>query len=355
MDTLLIALLVLGTIHVYMFILQVILKRTRKEQEAKNDEFIKQQLEEKTEQMVKQITVELDNKFNLNGERLNSFKSEFDHLGRAVIQSMDKNQSNIEKVIEQSVNINNSQKEMLKLSDQIGTLQGILSDKKQRGIFGESQLYSIFEKAFGSSGDSYEKQFKLKNGLIADSVIFGPESLGNICVDSKFPLENYNKANDNTKTQAEKDAALKLFKQDVKFKINDIASKYIIPGETANFAFMFIPAESVYNEIIAECQELVDLSYQKHVYLTSPTNLMAYLFTIESLWLEIKRTENIIELQTEFAKLSEEFARFEARREALNKDFDKVAADMKQLNTTGSKIQKRFTEIANFATKTNEE
>lgn len=251
----------------------------------------------------------------------------------------------VTRLVQQASTIENSGKQMDVLARQIQHLEAILGDKKQRGIFGESLLYLVYEKVFGAPGRYYDTQVKLSNGTLVDSLIYAPESLGDICVDAKFPLENYNHACEEGISASDRLIYQKMFRNDVKNKINDIASKYIVPGETADFAMMFIPAESIYNEIIANYQELVDYSYEKHVYLTSPTNLFMYLSTIENLWLKIAHSENMEKMQQEFKVLSEEFERFKARYMAIEKDAQKLNKDIADLNITSDKISKRFNQI----------
>ncbi|MCF0114886.1 MAG: DNA recombination protein RmuC [Erysipelotrichaceae bacterium] len=251
----------------------------------------------------------------------------------------------VSKLVQQASNMENSGKQMAALTQQIHQLESILGDKKQRGIFGESLLYLVYEKVFGKPGRYYATQYKLSNGFMVDSIIFAPESLGHICVDSKFPLENYNKIYSDHISSGERISYQKFFRNDVKNKINEISNKYIIPGETADFAMMFIPAESVYNEIIANYQELVDYSFERHVYLTSPTNLFMYLSTIESLWLKIAQSENVEKMQQEFKLLSDEFERFKARYSTVERDAQKLSRDISDLNITSEKITKRFNQI----------
>lgn len=264
------------------------------------------------------------------------------------LTNRNKNNEILLKINEEAAKLNANQDVLKNAANEILNLQKILGDKKVRGIFGETQLYSIYERVFGNNNNKlYQKQFSLSNGLIADSVIFGPESLGTICVDSKFPLENFNRLVELDVNSDDFLKVFKAFKQDVKGKIVDIANKYIITGETANFAFMFIPAESVYNYILANMQDIVDLSYDKHVYLVSPTNLMAYIDSIKSLYLEINRRDNMVEMQVGLKKLEEEFNRMETRRTSLYKDVEKVLNDLKQLDTTYDKINNNFSKILN--------
>ena len=203
----------------------------------------------------------------------------------------------------------------------------------------------MLEAAYGTNEERYQKQYRLINGYIADAVIFGGESLGLICVDSKFPLENYRKLYDENASAQDKEVARKFFRNDVKKHIDDIKNKYIIPGVTAEMAYMFIPAEAVFSEIYSNFEDLVDLSYQSKVYLVSPTTLMAYITAIKSIYLGQTKDQKAKEIQILLNELSVEFNRFYERSQNLYKDYQKLNSDFDQVNTTSNKIVKKFEKI----------
>lgn len=248
-------------------------------------------------------------------------------------------------ILEQMARIDETQKNLNNLSNDINSLQGILQDKKTRGTFGEIELYSILENAFGNNAKYFEKQFKLSNGLIVDSIIHAPSPLGDIVIDSKFPLENYNRIYSDSLSKEEQNKARNEFKKDVVKHIKDINSKYIIKGETAEMAYMFIPAEAVFAEIYGHYDELIQLSYQLKVFLVSPTTLMAYITAIKGIYLGQERNAQVEEIQKEFVKLSLEFQRFEERFQVISKDFDKTYKDLQLVSITSNKIVNRFKQI----------
>lgn len=249
------------------------------------------------------------------------------------------------KIMEQMARIDTTQKSLENLSTSIGSLQNVLTDKKNRGTFGEVELYSILENQYGLNEKRYARQYKLRDGKIADAVLFAPDPLGMICIDSKFPLENYNRMYNDELSKEEREKAKNLFRNDVISKIKDIASKYIVPGETAEFAYMFIPAEAVFAEINGRFDEVIQLSYRLHVYLVSPTTLMAYLTAMQAIYLGQEKNEKVAEIQNEFIKLSKEFERFETRFEKVSNDFNKTYNDMKDVGITAGKIITRFKDI----------
>ena len=192
-----------------------------------------------------------------------------DRMNRSIFESAKNTNETFEKINERMVRIDETQRSLDGLSENIISLQSVLQDKKSRGTFGEIELYSLLESAFGNDPRRYARQYTLSNNTKADAVIFGPDSLGMICIDSKFPLENYRRIYDNGISQQEREKAKTAFRNDVLKHINDISSKYIIPGETAEMAYMFIPAEAVFAEIYASFPEITDRSYEARVYIVS--------------------------------------------------------------------------------------
>lgn len=250
-----------------------------------------------------------------------------------------------QEVMKQVVQINQTQDQLKELGGDISSLHRILNDKKTRGIYGEIELYTILESAFGENKQRYATQYKLSNQLIVDAIIFGNDAMGNIPVDSKFPLENFNRLQDSELSAAHKNQILNEFKNDVKKHIQVIASKYIIPNETSEFAYMFIPAEAIFAYINANLPEVIQFSYEKKVYLVSPTTLMAYITAIKALYLGQKKNEKMKDIQEELIKLSVEFDRFVKRYEAVSNDYEKVSKDMKEVMITANKIASRFRKI----------
>lgn len=251
-------------------------------------------------------------------------------------------------VLERLSKIDEAQKKIEALSSNVVSLQDVLTDKKSRGIFGEVQLYQILSSVFGEKNDKiYQRQYNLSNGTIADSVIFAPEPMGNIAVDSKFPLENYRKMYDVELTVIERENARKEFSLNLKKHIDDISSKYIIPGETSEQAVLFLPAEAVFAEINAYHTDIIEYAYRKNVRITSPTTLMSVLTTLQVIMTNIERDKYAHVIQEELLKLNKEFDRYQERWNTLEKDIEKVSKDVKNITTTSNKISKRFSEISN--------
>ena len=227
------------------------------------------------------------------------------------------------------------------------SLQEILSDKKSRGIFGEVQLNQVLYAIFGEKNDKiFQIQYTLSNDKTVDAILFLPEPIGNIPIDAKFTLDNYKRSIDKSLSEAERITATKLFKADVKKQIDEIADKYILPGETSNQAIMFIPAEAVFAELYAYHDDLIEYSHSRRVWLTSPTTFMAVLNTVQLVLRDIERRKYADIIQQEIMKLSEEFRRYRDRWNKLSAHIDTVQKDVKDIHTTSNKISNSFEKIA---------
>ncbi len=261
--------------------------------------------------------------------------------------NMEKTNKAFTDVMVQMTKIQEAQQNLTSLSTEINSLQNVLTDKKQRGTYGEIELYSILESSFGVNDQRFMKQYKLSNGNMVDAVVVAPEPLGLIPVDSKFPLENYNRMYNQELTKEQQEQARRQFKNDCIKHIKDISSKYVTAAETSDFAYMFIPAEAVFAEIYGHYEEVIEESYKNKVYIVSPTTLMAYITAIKAIYLGQSKNERVVEMQSELQKLAVEFDRFNSRWNNVTKDFEKVNADIQQIDTTAKKIINQFTKIDN--------
>ncbi len=269
-----------------------------------------------------------------------------DKVNERIDQNFEKTNKTFNNILERLTKIDEAQKKIDSLSSEIVGLQSVLTDKKTRGIFGEVNLNYILTSVFGDKkGSIYDVQHTMSNGYIADSILFAPEPLGTICIDSKFPLENFERMTDRTLSQNERDNATKLFKSDVKKHIDAISSKYIIPGETADEAIMFLPAEAIFAEINAYHPELLKYSFEKKVWICSPTTLMSTLTIIQMILKNIERDKYAQVIHVELNKLSREFVKYRERWDKLSRSIDTVTKDIKDINITTEKITKRFDSI----------
>ncbi len=269
-----------------------------------------------------------------------------DKVNERLDENFEKTNKTFASVLERLSKIDEAQKKIDSLSTDIVSLQGILTDKKTRGIFGEVNLEHIMSNVFGEHNTKiYEMQHSFDNGTIADCVLFAPEPLGTIAIDSKFPLENY-QAMVNKKNSADVRAnAEKMFKMDMKKHIDAISSKYIIPGTTSDQAILFLPAEAIFAEVNAYHTELLEYAYKKRVWITSPTTLISTLTTIQIIMKNIERDKYAKVIHKELQLLSEEFSRYRERWDKLYRSIETVSKDVKDIHTTTDKITKRFNSI----------
>lgn len=261
-------------------------------------------------------------------------------------ENFDRTNKTFMSILERLSKIDEAQKKIETLSGDIVSLQGILTDKKSRGTFGEVNLYNILVSVFGENNSKiYSLQHKFSNGNIADAVIFAPEPLGLVAIDSKFPLENYQNMVNRNISKVERDLYEKKFKADVKKHIDDIKNKYIIPGVTSNQAFMFLPAEAVFAELNAYHQDIIEYAYKNRVWITSPTTLMSMLTVVQTVIKNMERDKYAVVIQKELQALSVEFSRYKERWDSLQKSIERVSKDVKEVNVTTEKISNKFESI----------
>lgn len=269
-----------------------------------------------------------------------------DRVNERLDENFEKTNKTFTSVLERLSKIDEAQKKIDTLSNDIVSLQGILTDKKTRGIFGEVNLKHILSSVFGENNKKiYELQHTFENGVIADCVLFAPEPLGVIAIDSKFPLENYQIMVDKSNDVGVRSSAEKLFKSDMKKHIDAIANKYIIPGVTTDQAIMFLPAEAIFAEVNAYHQDLIDYAYKKRVWITSPTTLISTLTTLQIIIKNIERDKYTKVIHQELRLLDEEFKRYKDRWDKLYRSIETVSRDVKDIHTTTDKITKRFNSI----------
>ena len=294
-----------------------------------------------TEQLQRDFR-KLNEQIEVNLMRIN------DKVNDRLDQSFNKTNETFQNILMRLAKIDEAQKKIETLSTDIVSLQTLLTDKKSRGTYGEVQLYQILVSVFGENNNRlYQTQYRLSNGTIVDAILFAPTPLGNLPIDSKFPLENYQKMMDRSLLELERQTAMKHFKQDVKKHIDDIAIKYITPEETSDQAILFLPAEAIFAEINAYHIDLIEYAQQRRVWLVSPTTLMSTLTTIQVILNNLERDRHALVIQQELNKLGDEFKRYKERWDKLSKHIDTVSKDVKEIHITTEKIGTRFDSISN--------
>lgn len=236
--------------------------------------------------------------------------------------------------------IDEAQKKIDGLTTNVVSLQQLLGDKRSRGALGERQLEDIIKNALPES--VYEFQYTFSSGKVrADCVLKLPEPTGMIAVDSKFPLESYERMF----AEGADRVSPAVFKASVKKHVDDIASKYIVPGETGEGAVMFIPAEAVFAEIHGNHRDLVDYAATRRVWLVSPTTLMAVLNTARVVLKDVETRKQVHIIQDQLGKLGSDFGRFQSRMDDLSKHIGQAYKDVEQVHISSKKISERFQKI----------
>ena len=238
--------------------------------------------------------------------------------------------------------INAAQANITKLSQQVVSLQDVLSNKQARGAFGEVQLEDQVKSALPPS--AYKFQAKMENGRVADCLLTLPNPPGTMAIDAKFPLESYY-ALRAARDEDARNAARKSFGNDVLKHVKDIAERYIIPGQTADSALMFLPSEAVYAELHAELPAVIQKSHKARVYIVSPTTLMATLNTIRAVLKDAQMREQAGLILAEVGKMAEDVGRLDQRVEALDKHFGLAEKDLREIRISAEKVSKRATRI----------
>jgi len=241
--------------------------------------------------------------------------------------------------------IDKAQENIEKLSGNVLSLQDILSNKQTRGAFGEIQLNDIVSKALPS--DSYSFQETLSNGKRADCLLKLPNPPGSIVIDSKFPLEAYenlrNAKNDNQLVEAKR-----MMKTSVRAHIKSISEKYIIEGETAESAMMFLPSEAVYAELHANFSEIVREGFEAKVWIVSPTTCMATLNTMRAILKDARMREQAGAIRTELGLLFKDVERLSERVTNLDRHFVMASKDIEEIKISAKRSGNRARKLDNF-------
>lgn len=263
-------------------------------------------------------------------------------LGDSLTLSTEKTGKSLSELQARLAIIDKAQDNLTDLSNQVVGLQDILANKQARGAFGEIQLNDLVKSALPPS--SYEFQVTLGNGRRADCMILLPNPPGPIVVDAKFPLESYHLLR-NAETDADKLTAKRAFVTSMTKHINDISEKYIVDGETAESALLFLPSEAVYAELHANFPQVLEKSYQARVWIVSPTTLMATLNTVRAVLKDSQMREQAGVIQKEVGVLIKDVQRLDTRVENLTRHFGQASKDIIEIETSSRKITSRAEKI----------
>ena len=241
---------------------------------------------------------------------------------------------------ERLVRIDEAQKKIGDLSTQVVSLQEVLSNKQARGAFGEVQLNDLVQNALPPS--AYEFQFTLSTGSRVDCLLRLPNPPGSIAIDAKFPLESYHMLRAVAAGDAPAlAAAQRAFQLAMRKHIGDIRDKYILPGETAESALLFLPSESIYAELHANFPAIVDESYKARVWIVSPTTMMATLNTVRAVLKDVRMREEAGKIQKDVGLLLGDVDRLADRVDNLKRHFGQTEKDLREIETSATSIKRR--------------
>lgn len=309
-----------------------------------------------------------------NNEKLNKFQqsiveqlnTRFEHINNELKQNMESMNKKVEEkladgfkgtsetmaqVRERLKAIDEAQKNMESLSKDVISLRNIMEGNQTRGQYGEYQLNMVLNNVFGDVSGAYELQYTIKkskdglNDVRADAAVFMPEPNKLICIDSKFPFQDYERMF-SAESEEEKESLKKEFARAVKQHITVIKDKYIIDGKTAPEALMFIPNDGVFAFIHHELLDCVDYAREKNVILTSPSTLPAILVTINMVRIEAERAKNVKEISKQLSMLGKQFELFSKEWDSFSRQLETATKSREKLDVRVSRITNKFDAIA---------
>jgi len=261
---------------------------------------------------------------------------------RTLRETLDKQQESsilaIHQLNERLAVIASAQRNLSELSGQVGQLQKILDNKQARGSFGEHQLEELIRDALPPEGYSF--QHTLATGRRVDCLIMFPKPPGPTAVDSKFPLESYRKIVE-AKDEDDRKSFRKMFSMDISRHLEDIASRYIVPGETAESALMFVPTETIFSEIHTHHDAVVRKGHQLRVYIVSPSTMWATLNTMRAILRDLRIQEQAGVIQKEAAEMAKDADRLNQRVAALEKNYAQMVDEFRKIRISTDKITAR--------------
>lgn len=344
MNTVLIILLSIFSILLVVVLISIFILISKKNNPEKKGEDIGLKL---ILEQINELNRTVDNKIGENSKRMH------DSLEKQSTESF----RIIRDITEKLTRLDETNKQVVSFADQLQNLQDILKNPKQRGILGEYYLETLLKNVLPVG--SYQMQFPFADGTIVDAVVFVKDRI--IPIDSKFSLENYNRLIEE-KNPAEKERLEKLFKEDLKRRIDETA-KYVKPGEgTMDFAFMFIPHEAIYYDLLisqvgavkVNTRDLVEYAFkEKHVIIVSPTSFLAYLQTVLQGLKALQIEESAKDIKKNVESLQKHLRSYQEYQEKLgnalattvnhfnssNKEFKKIDKDVVRITGVESELE----------------
>ena len=359
--------LVLGVILLVVFL-------TRKSPEVKQDTaLVEKSVESIMNKQMKEFVKELDENNAKSSKNMGDFQLKTQEFLTQRIEALNKQLDDKIKALDKKVDeklekgfqgtsesmaqvrerlkaIDEAQKQMEGLGKEVVSLKNVLEGNQSRGQYGEYQLSMVLHSVFGDTYGCYEEQYtmkKVKDGddVRADAVVFMPEPNKMICIDSKFPFQQYKKLFE-AESETEKESLKKDFAADVKKHITAIKEKYIVANKTAPEALMFIPNDGVFAFIHHDLPEVVDYAREKRVILTSPSTLPPMLVTLNMIKIDAERAKNAKEISEQLAKLGKDFEMFGREWDTFSRQLDTATKSREKLDKRVTRISGKFDSIS---------
>ena len=318
-----------------------ILEQSGKNSEANN---------EKLERFQKNITESLANRFDALNKQINDKLIEINKkVDEKLAEGFKGTSETMAQVRERLQAIDTAQKNIEKLSTDVVSLRSVLEGNQSRGQYGEYQLSMVLHNVFGDTTGCYQEQYtmkKVKDGddVRADAVVFMPEPNKMICIDSKFPFQDYQRIFE-TDNVEEKERLTKEFGNAVKKHITVIKDKYIVEGKTAPEALMFIPNDGVFAFVHQNLEDVIEYARTKKVILTSPSTLPAILVTINMVRIEVERSKNADEINKQLQRLAKDFEMFGREWDKFSNALEQTGKRREELDHRVGRITGKFQAI----------
>ncbi|MCK4551415.1 MAG: DNA recombination protein RmuC [Tenericutes bacterium] len=335
---------------------------------------------EVNEQLRKQTDLSNDNitefRLNVNKELVNfqsKINKDLSQDFRSLNENIEKRMSSINEKVEERLTkgfidtketfveiekrfavIVHAQEKIQNLSKDILGLQNILSNNQARGAFGEYQLNQLLFSVFGENNKLYQTQYTFKKGaketVRADAVVFMPQPHGMIAIDSKFPYSAYAELFDNKDLTKERELELiRNFKAEVKKHITDVSKKYIVAGETTDYALMFVPSDGILALLHSKASTVVEYARDKNITIVSPTTIVPLLTSFQTIVIDYERSKHMKEIIDQLKKLKSNFRIFGEDWNKLNRTIDTLRKDRDKVNTRVEKLTDKFNDIDNVS------
>ncbi|MCP3056145.1 DNA recombination protein RmuC [Aurantimonas marianensis] len=259
-------------------------------------------------------------------------------VGQSILQTTTTTNASLSALSERLAVIDRAQGEIRNLAGEVVRLQDILANKQTRGAFGEGRMQAIVADALPSA--AYSFQATLSNGKRPDCLINMPHGAPSLAIDAKFPLEAYSALRDADSDDARDFAASRL-RRDMDVHVKAIAGKYLIPGETQDTAFLFVPSETIFAELHERFEDVVQKAYRARVVIVSPSLLLLSIQVVQAILKDSRMRAEAGRIQQEVRHLAEDLTRLDARVAALKTHFGQAGRDIDQILVSTEKLIRR--------------